>query len=301
MLRNTLMVTEEDLQGAYTEEEVFDPETGRLVPLSRDALVGSILGAIRQIGSPEAIDILHRIRQQIELGQVPNFGKMTTGAVSDLPTPVRDSAPARESEATAQAGPPTEALIADLTRGGFLGLGASKVRERKVVALAELGKRFEVEAIEPMIAALGDKDPMVKASAKTALQAHAAPSAPIQVQEVLASLAVDELGNGKSPSRDALLEMLSQVNTTVEPWASRLNHALELNPTGAMRAAIARLRRGAGGAFEVAEETGESKSTPKVGGGLDKIGLKKQYLDARRAWIAGGKQGPPPEPPEGLD
>jgi HEAT repeat protein len=308
MLRNALLSSDGELSSAYTEEQHFDAHAGRMVALEREHIVGSILAALRTIGSPAAIERLWHVRDQIADGHLPNFGREATEALSDLPPrrPVAEEAPpplpgaedvrASEPRPPVIEGPPTEELIADLGGGGFLGFGASKARVKRIAALQALAQRLDPEAIEPMIASLGDKDPMVRASARTALAAYAASSAPMPLRQTLASFVVDEICDGKSKSREGLLALLGDINTDAEPWAPRLQTLREGEPSGAIRAALAHIDRARG------KVTGEESrpETPK-GVVVDKIQLKSEYLAARRAWIAGGKQGPPPDPPEGLE
>lgn len=300
MLRSVLMAKDEALSGEYSEEMVFDEEAGQMVPLSRDKLAASVLEALVAIGTPEALDVCWRLRQQIEMRHVASLGKFTAGVLTRLP-PQPESGARRGSLEELRAaqdddGPPTSALIADLRGGGFLGFGAEKARVRKVAALQALSQRLALEALEAMASLLTDKDLMVRASAKTALLSFAAPSAPLAVREAFVQFVLSELGDGQSVLREPLLALLHDVNTTLEPWASRLDALLKTNPTGALRASLAHLRRSAGG-FEASDET----SSAKPSAALSKIELRRQYLEARRAWIAAGKQGPPPEPPEGLD
>ncbi|MBI5154086.1 hypothetical protein HZA57_02520 [Candidatus Poribacteria bacterium] len=49
-----------------------------------------------------------------------------------------------------------------------------------------------------------------------------------------------------------------------------------------------------------ADNRTEVDSPQGIPDSVNKLELRRQYVEARRAWIAGGKQGPPPEPPPGA-
>jgi hypothetical protein len=77
---------------------------------------------------------------------------------------------------------------------------------------------------------------------------------------------------------------------------------MQTNPTGALRAGLARLSRLAGADLMAQkEETAqEPEMTKEAVDRFTALESKRAYFEARQAWIAGGKQGPPPERPPGA-
>ncbi len=290
MLRNVLMVSDAQLQGTQvSREEVWDVEAGQMVALSRPPLIEAITDALQTIGTPEAIAALWNLREQVEMGQIESPGPRAAAILTDLPPRPEGAATASHLDAPA-AGPPIAKLMADLKRGGFL--GGAKAKVKKIAALQALAQRHAPEAIGSMLDLLGDRDTMIVSAAKTALAAFNSPRAPEMAQVAFVDRVLAELENRKSKIHGQITAMMSEVDIGKEPWASRIDMLMNTDPSGTLRAAIARLQR-------MQKSEGESES-PEGEKSMGKVELKMQYLEARRAWIRGGKQGPPPEPPEGI-
>ena len=51
----------------------------------------------------------------------------------------------------------------------------------------------------------------------------------------------------------------------------------------------------------IAQAEGGSAAKKPTTDAMGKVELKRQYMQARQAWIAGGKKGDPPPMPDGLD
>jgi hypothetical protein len=306
MLRRSLLVDEAEFKKKYSQEMVFDSEAGQMVYLNRDALVGAICHALLKINSPESIEVLHRLKQQTEAGRAGRAGKVTAGILTRLPDRPAGMADRPISQGgltptpVEEEGSHTAELLQDLKPTGLL--SGAKGRQRRVAAMAQLSRRLEPQALLPMLELLSDRDAMVAASAKTALLHYAGASAPARLREQFADLAFAELDNPKCKAKQALIELLGEVDTTQEPWASRIETLMQTNPTGALRAGLARLSRLAGADLMAQkEETAqEPEMTKEAVDRFTALESKRAYFEARQAWIAGGKQGPPPERPPGA-
>ncbi len=330
MLRNALTYEESDVT-RYEAETYWDASVRERVPLGKDKTVSALVFAIGTIGGPEAYRVLADLQDQVKSGRTELPGPETARHLMNFLERLKGETPAADAVAQAEGtgAPERPAVLTSrhldelikALKSSFLLAGASKRRLKKISAISELGQHTPVEAIDPLIQQLTDKDDLVQAAARTALQEYTARDKP----EPLRTQALQSIAhalNAKDPAlRQGATQTLREIGTGLPEVRTLLEQEIAASDNPSVQKHIQLLikessvgkaregRRGAGveagagalsaaGAEFTAEGSGEEAAAGP--GGVSKMDLKRQYVMARQEWIRGGKKGPPPEPPPGV-
>jgi len=212
---------------------------------------------------------------------------------------------------------PDEAIaLRKILRGGWV---FSAPAAKRIAAIQQLSAAGDEESLGTFLELLEDKDAMVAAAAGTALGHFTGGDVPNPVAERATSFMVEQLMRGKPNLQKALRKVLSTVNLMRGPCKKaivrhlNMNYgpglAYELSRAMALPSAEEVMKRftGKSGA-EAADEPIAASAPPAPGApsGAQPIVMpgsskapsldeKRRLLEARRAWIAGGKKGPEPK------
>jgi hypothetical protein len=323
MLRNALAHEESDVT-RYEAETYWDASARERVPLGKDKTVGALVFAIGTIGGPDAYRVLADLQDQVKSGRIELPGLETARHLMNFLERLKGEAPAATAAQTEGTGAPErqavltsqhlDELIKTL-KSSFLLAGSSKRRLKKISAISELGHHTPIEAIDPLIQQLTDKDDLVQAAARTALQEYAARDKP----EPLRTQALQSIAhalNAKDPAlRQGATQTLREIGTGLPEVRALLEQEIAASDNASVqkhiqlllkessvgkareRARSAGVGAGTGAAIVAGGENDEEDGGPDS---MSKIDLKRQYVMARQEWIRGGKKGPPPEPPPGV-
>ncbi|MBN1517917.1 hypothetical protein JXA32_15235 [Candidatus Sumerlaeota bacterium] len=234
-------------------------------------------------------------------------------------TPSGKSKPAPQSKAAAKRKKPsvpklsakeTAELIKQLKPGLFM--NAAK-RQKIIAAIVRLGECFAVSAVEPLIDLAAHKDPLLRGAALTALSRFADISTPTEVTRNLGMTLIERIERGNSkqiehaknvldglhPEREPFRSMIMRMITS-DPESGLARHLFEVQERGKRRAITEEASQSGDDATQSGERSGIDMTPYEKRLKVEQIHIKRRYLEARRAWIKGGKQGPPPEPPPGM-
>ncbi len=305
MLMNSLRG--DDGGNKYQKEYYWDSAQQTRVELSRDKVVSPIVYAIGKIGGEDAKRILVGVQQQVQAGRITLPGEETARFLQQFAGMVAGPAGRSQTEAALPHAEPAEvAQLVKAITGSYLLTGAEKRRIAKITALSRLGQLTPPAALEAVVEQLGDKDTMVAAAAVTTIGMYAAMDRPVSLQTATVQ-ALLRTTKSKDPAvRIGIGKALKEIGLGRPDVRAAAEAWMRDTPDHDSRRLLQDLLRGVGGGSSPAVVLpGSGLATPDapaapgaaVPGGRSALDAKREYMEARRAWIAGGKKGPPPEPP----
>jgi len=325
MLANALLF-EGSGRTKYQVEKYYDATEGVRKELTSDQVAAALLFAVEQIGGEQADRILVRAYSQIRAPGASSPGAETDALLEKAHTRLmhegrwndlvrqagerRTERPAERDEAAER-----EAVahaIKALQTKFFLTGGR---RRRKISAIQTLANLRNLDAIPLIVSHLDDSDSLVRGAAETALGEYVWAASNEMVFRGLVYALLDGLHSRNDTTRDTIRAILKRLGPTHEPLHSKLLALSQQESDALLRSEANRLLR-EGMEFDKTEALGtpsearesevsespETEQTPpretprKVS--LDEvIRQRREYLQARQAWIRGGKKGEPPKPP----
>lgn len=181
-------------------------------------------------------------------------------------------------------------------------------RMKKIEALTRLAQGTPLDALDAVFEQLADKDPMVASAAITCISEYALMKKPKVLKDLAINGCIDRLASKEVLVRVGAQKILREVGLNREDVKSRINGFVK-NATAQERYAVAELYKNVAASNQTPGETlasiaqaeGGSAAKKPTTDAMGKVELKRQYMQARQAWIAGGKKGDPPPMPDGLD
>lgn len=292
-------------QSKLLEEKIIDPATGQARPLDRDDLVHTLLYTLDKIGGDSGVKIVLDYADQVQAGRLTAPGTQTINFLVDLKLKHgRLAGPAAAPEPPAPAVDEKELkkALAE-ARGGLLTKKATRI-----AALATLGQMRQPESTGVLLEALGDKDVMISSAAHTALAQFLQPLPGETGYAAFLDALLEHPERLKDRVLDRFLEFVARELPKNPPYDKLLERHLEVAvEDGALahriRCAAAKPKeaKGAGpsaGGADAGEEGGLDAGVSVGRSGAEtELDKRMAYMQARRAWLAGGKKGEPPKPP----
>lgn len=318
----TVFLKADEPSSTLLKEKVRDAASGEMRELDRGEVLHALLYALEEIGGERGQASLLEFADRVQAGQLQALGdgaskilfeaKRRAGSIGKIATAAADpGADVPESDVAA---------ATKTARGGFFVKPA-----QQIAAIATLGRAVRPESLPTILGCMTAKDPMVRAAAESALRAFATPLPdPVRFDRILEYLLLDE-GALAGHALDVVLDLARKSFPKRPPYdgvferrAREMNdgalaHRLRvaMKPAEAPSTTLESLektpeRAGAGaGGGGGGSRGGEELAIPeKPRAGLSPTGLpltpldlKMKYMQERQKWIAGGKKGPPPEPP----
>lgn len=299
MTRAALAHDDRTNQGSILAEKVGDPGSGEMRPLTRDDVLHSLIFAINKTGGEPGKRVLLQFADQVQSGQ---FAAPASEVASILAQAKREAGTlgTMESEPAADTPPVSDAEFEQALSAARPGL--LKKPAKRIPGIAQLGRARRPEGLSVLLECLGDKDALVYRAAETALiQCVSPPPPPEKYERFLLALFEDEkLIRGVTVDR--LIELIARNFPKREPYDEIFRRSVGRyvsDEVAAHRLKGCMLRgpvAGGGNGSEEGEGEGEGQSAYESR--MEEMEKKRQYLEKRRAWIASGKQGPPPEAPK---
>ncbi len=324
-------------QSSYQKETYWDSTTQERKPLNRDQILAPIIFAIGTIGGEAGYRSLKKIHttMQDRAIQLPGNESLTFLARflkeldafkpierADGPTPLAEPPAPGQSRAQQQMAAalpkadPAEvkSLIKAITGSYFL--RAASTRAQAIIkAQIRLAQITPPEALPAIFKNLNDKDPMVSSAATTTLIEYGSPGKPAPlVQQVLANIkrglesrdiserrrclkVLQEMGPNRPDIRPQVVEMSKTVSVSeMQVELKRLLGHSVYDGAGAPMPAVDSPSPGSG--VNATPNSGEAPKPAMVY--KTELDLKREYMQARKEWIANGKKGNPPAPPPGM-
>lgn len=281
-------------------ETITDPASGQARELDRDDMVHSLFYAINKIGGEQGKAVALSFADRMQAGRLHPPGEKTAAFLMDL----KQAAGALDRIITereeVKIGAKTIKNAMSDAKGGLL-----TKKAKRVAAIATLGQARRPEAIETLLDCLGDKDAMIAGASHTALAEylHPVPSTAEFSHFIETLFARPKAIKGEAVERLlAFIEREVPVNAPYDKIFEReAGVALVEHDELLFRVMAANRRpekRGIPGSAS-SQPPGESQegSPAASSPGISALDLKREYMQARRAWINGGKQGPEPKMP----
>jgi hypothetical protein len=324
MLLNSLML-DESKRTEYQKETYWDASEQMRKPLTADMISAPLIHALGTLGGSHAEKVLRDILDRIRNGRIPSPGEETlTTLAKFVGMPSRHLAHAehevdsglRDSKVLGLPGlahqimelDPQEVkqLVKTLT-SSYLFSGASKRAAAKVTALNRLAQITPVEALDATIKCLSDKDPIVRSAAITAVAEFGSPDKPTyQIEQVLEET-LKRLDQKDGDIRATALAVLREMGPKRPEVRRRILDFAKLSDSMELRMRLKEVLEGRSGKGDLdfvphdkQEGAGSSEEIVTMNAPVSKLDKKREYLEARRLWIQGGKRGDPPAMPPGV-
>lgn len=313
MIRTTLMQADEPAS-YLLKEMVFDPVTGGTKELDRDEVAHTLLFTLEKVGAEPGKKILLGLSDQIQAGQITAPGGETSSFLLDFKRRHGTIGKREAVHEEAREEVPDEIVekMVGIAKGGLF---ANKIRQ--VEALSVLGRARRADTLGVIFQCMQAKDLMLARAAETAFGHFVDPlPSPREFEQMVISF-FELKKSFKGELLERILQVIQRTFPKRPPYSDAfLKHAERELTDGAV---LFRMQA----AFQL-QETVRKPVTPeqdeepqqvedggegsnasekaaldlKPGGGhLTDLDRKKAYFNARKAWLDGGKKGPPPEPP----
>ncbi len=302
---NSALMHDDSETNEYQKEYYWDAAAQERKPLTKEKVISPLVYAIGAIGGHIAAEALKRYRDQISsgrvaapTGEVATFMEQFLGKDAFVapakPADDGDGEPARYNEAEAKA------LIKQL-RGGYLLSGKNKRRMKKIEALTKLAQTTPLEAMDDIFDHLADKDIMVSSAAITCLTEYAASGQKKTVRDLTIDMMLERLDTRDAAMRKGAAKLLKEIGPGRKDVKDKLVVFAKTIDSDDVKKTLAETLRTAKSspAKEALGAMGEPESQADLA--VNKIELKREYMEARRAWISGGKRGDEPPKPPGLE
>ncbi len=309
---NTALMHDDRSDNVYQQEFYWDTATEQRKPVTKDKIVGPVVYAVGKIGGSKARSVLKRYENQIATGKAPP----PSGEVAAYLERFLTSDPAEddqeedgvddsESQVSIPKTTDAKALIKQAT-GRYFFSGKSKRRRKKIEALTRLGQLTPIEAIDPLFKLLNDKDPMVVSAAIGCLTEFAEPEKPQAVRDMCVNTCLDTMESRDPAMRQSAIKLLKEIGPNRKDVRGKVAGFAKAAQTREVRDILERVLKTGKGApdpqSQMAELDGKSEDSKAPGQeNMNKLELKREYMEARRQWIQNGKKGDPPSKPPGID
>ncbi len=307
----TSFMTDDSSIDKYHKEFYWDPSDQQKKPLDKDKIISSLLYAVSNNCGNTGEDLLQRIYNQIQAGRLINPGSETAKILvkfakkeSKKPQPESGKEDEELQKISSKDLADIEEAIEILNSRFFLKSKDTRRRE-KIRALQILGNLKPIDVIPLMIKQVEDGDILVRSAAVSALSSYGEVTTSSKIFRIFISEVLDHITKVPVEVKAELMKMLINLNPGRKIFFEILT---ELKNTSTGRAARLELEK----LLEIAEEnsgksgqilkSGDSDISPvsskqKTPEAISDVEKKRLYLEARRAWIAGGKKGKPPDMP----
>lgn len=327
MMGVSLRVDPESIPG-HMREVYYDAAQDKHVPLTRDKICLSLLYAIRDACGRKGMAYLRALTSRIKNKELPNPGNESMNFLAatilgkdndevavagkkdvELPALTEDdlvvegseSLPEQAASSRPRMDDPLRKLEKDILGRGLLGVKMPK----RISAIQEVAARKEVEGVQALCKALVDDEKVVHMAADTALAQFLnkddEQTFRLSVYEVLEAMR-------KAPDKEigVLQKLLVRLGVEEEPLKDILLRFIDTESDERMKMRLSATYKMAEDAFirNGGDFSRSASGAGAAGGGQEHqkvLQLKRDYFAQRKAWIAGGKQGPPPKPPEGVE
>lgn len=311
--------------GKYQQETYWDAAAQERKPLGKTHAIETLIFALSRIPSPEAGRALREVAALYRRGKI--------GAPSDTTAQIlmnveKDVIASPDGPAGSDA-PPGSAQYddADAKRAiktlGSRGFLASKdsLRQKKIPAMMIIAEACAFEGLPLLAGHLDDKDRLTQEAALAALENFARRLAKPNHRKTFLVELVETVGDLSEPAQNKLAGVIQEFVSRDPQLTQQFTAYLETvdNPTARRILSQALLTADKEKEQQLAQMDAAQGYSPNTAGSgaagpggataagaapqqgqnkyASELEAKRQYMLARKAWIAGGKKGPEPEKP----
>ncbi|MBN1902298.1 hypothetical protein JW926_13315 [Candidatus Sumerlaeota bacterium] len=307
---NVTMTTDENEIGKYEREHYWDNAGETLRILEKDKIVHGIVYALNKIGGEAADRVVEGLYHKFQSGEYPIPGKETGDLVFRIYQRIEEGR-GEQSDKNVSGNVQmtiTREMIEEaikILKKSFIFSNSEKRRMQKVGALQLLGSAKDPVALWDIIPQLEDKDSLVAASAMAAIVGYNAPPMGMEKLRRFLHVLVSSWESGSFDLRQKIEKIISGLQPERDAMKGKIREAIETESDHKIRFYMEKLfvdhLAPRGKDKEEAEEeqidNAETSETGKAStANIAAWERKRLYLEARRKWIAGGKDGDPPNP-----
>lgn len=308
--------TDESALPESRKETFFDAAQENFVALGKDKVVHSLLYALKEKGGETGQAALAEIARQVADRDLPNPGGEAASFLGEMLIQNRDKPKASKSlqdrinSSGSQAPRPRQKDSVKELQKDARGKGLFGVKmEKRISAIQELGARCDLEALPTLCGVLNDKDKMAAKAAETALRHYLKPSRGDNFLRRALFEILEQMREASKPGARAIQEFLARAKPNKDPLNTLLMRTMKTEKDE-------RFKRKIGEIFAIAQNSPAARAglrdeaNPDLGDEealnemaqkqQERLQMKRDYLAARRAWIAGGKKTAEPKPPPDL-
>jgi HEAT repeat protein len=324
LLLNALMLDEKK-RSEYQKETYWDAAEQVRKPLTADMISAPLVHALGTLGGSHAEKVLREILERIRSGRIQSPGEDTLTTLAKFVgirtrhlahAEAEEDSGLRDSKVLGLPGlahqivelDPQEVrqLIKTLS-SSYMFSGASKRVAAKVTALNRLAQITPVEALDATLKCLSDKDAIVRSAAITTVAEFGSPDKPAyQIEQVLEET-LKRLDQKDADVRATALAVLREMGPRRPEVRRRILDFAKLSDSTDLRMRLKEVLEGRSGKGDIdfvphekQPGTGSSEEIETANAAISKLDKKREYLEARRMWIQGGKRGDPPPMPPGV-
>lgn len=322
---NNAALHDDSAQSSYNQEYYWDVATQERRPVTKGKVIPPLIHAIGTIDGSEGRRALLRYKDLIAAGKAPQLNAEGARYMDQFLDVTSGNASPEERESSSSdlvmtADPADIDNYIRQLKKGYLLSSKSTRRMKKVEALSKLSQLTPIEALDIVLDQLTDKDPLVVSAAISCASEFAGSDKQRTVRDLAINSTLDRIASKDPAMREGAGKVLremgplrKEVKEKILAFAKHVERR-EVKETLAhvLKAGVA---GAATGEFDlhgnpIDSTTGSAAGSPaeavssKSGGAMssvNKLELKRQYMQARKDWIQGGKKGDPPSPPPGID
>lgn len=288
--------TNEDLK--YQREQVWDATAQSHRTLDRDTIIAPIVFTVGTIGGEPGKALLVNLAKQVRAGRLALPGTETARFLDRFAGTDLGEGAALDAVDTIPAGE-LKQLIKEVTSNHLLS-GADKRRLKKISAMSKLAQAsLPQEALHAMFEQLTDKDLMVVNAAVGALAACALPDKPEAMRRMVVSMTLEHAVSRDPALRIEAIKVLRDIGPNQPEVRSQVEKCISTADNREAKEKLRALLGTVGGSVPPGPMAGPVPvgTSAMVAEKKSALDVKREYIEARRQWIAGGKKGPPPEAP----
>lgn len=317
----TSFIFDENAVDKYHKETFWDPADKQNKPLSKDKIISTLVYAVKTIGGKSADELLQRLYNQIQSGRLQNPGPETARFLVDVSLKAKMLSQKSEGESgdsqkkSADIYNDLEMIekSIDALKANYFLKSKNTKRVEKIRALQILGELKPVEPIPIIIRQLDEKDPLIRSAALSCLTAYGDVNTQTDTFKKFIYKILEMMPDFQVETKAEVMKILIKSNPARKDYFDVLNDIIASKKATKCKLEIENLLQVAKESLKkekVASEVNQNAADGKNGEGkmsddkpektttISELEKKRIYLEARRAWIAGGKKGQPPEPPK---
>jgi hypothetical protein len=283
----------------YGVEKVWDAKEGVERELTVNDIVTEIVDAVDKIGTERAYGILARFHKQVQKGEIKFISERTAKILYDA----QKKGLLKEEETTRvekKGGKTTvEMNLSDLSVNELIKIAkgplipTSKSIPQRITAIEAIGRKPRIEAVEPFIKMLKEKNTIIRTSVINALSEYGGKDVNKYIRDEAFDELIQNLDTKNEKICSGILEVFKKIGLGNESLLNKIKQAQSIGSRKIKDELMKLFRR-----------VSENGKVEYIGMGevaTGKLDEKRQYYLAYQEWVKSGKKGSPPEKPKDLE
>ena len=283
----------------YGIEKIWDAKEGVEREITVNDIITAIVDAVGKIGTDRAYGILARFHKHVQKGEIKFISERTAKILYDaqkkglLKEEETTEAERKGGEAAAETHLNNLSIdeLIKMAKGPLI--STSKSIPQRITAMEAIGRKPRIEAVEPFIKMLKEKNAIIRTSVINALSEYGKKN----VNKYIRDEAFDELIRNLDTKNEeicsGILEVFKKIGLGNEPLLNKIKQAQSVG-SQKIKDELMKLFR----------KVSENGTVEYIGIGevaTGKLDEKRQYYLAYQEWVKGGKKGSPPKKPKDLE